>query len=231
MPRKSASPPAPAPARRSRKATAPAPAKRARKRAAIPDRRPVAPGDPGIPERGRWPRIADPVVPAGIIEGLRAGLPLAPAAARVGIPERTVQRWHARGLASVVALYDADDAGLPLPEPDEPYHTFAIEIGKARGAAEAAAVAVIARAIGQDDVDAAKWYLERIAPQRWANPARVDLKVSGDPDAPITVVAQPADLFTVEDRLRDVLAALDEAEVPTARRLRRAIETSATVAE
>jgi hypothetical protein len=145
------------------------------------------------------------------------------------VPERTVQRWNARGLSSIVACMDADEAGEPFPDPDEPYHSFALGVIEARGAAESAAVAVIARAIKANDVQTAQWYLERTAPQRWANPSRVDLRVSGDPDAPLVIAGgPPPDVFTVEQRLSEVIAALAEARVPIADDVRRVIETTAT---
>jgi hypothetical protein len=171
----------------------------------------------------------DPDVAGGIVEGLKAGLPLPTAAARFQVPERTVRRWQARGLASIVACMDADEAGGPIPPEDEPYHSFALRVIEARGSAQSAAVAVVVRAIKADDLGAAQWYLERTDPALWANPAKVDLRVSGDPDAPLVVSpGPPPDVFTAEQRLAEVLAALAEARVPVAQQV---IEATATLAD
>ena len=196
------------------------PAKKAtaRKRTAPkPDRRPPA-NRPAAP-LGRPSRVHDADLRARFLALIRTGMFKDSAAKAVRVPRRTMDDWLARGRASVTAVYDAYERcergdEVPIPDADEPYHTFWLDYDASDSGAELTAVSHLHRLMGPgvNSEGAIKFYLERRWPDRWAAPgARV--LVTGDPTgAPIQVEhTGRVDLWTLEDRIANVIAVLHEA--------------------
>jgi hypothetical protein len=219
---------------------------RGRSAAGKPDgrRAPIARREAKHPPRsGPSSRLEDPGFVAGFINDLRAGAFIGPTCDRWGISRRIYYRWIERGEASLRAQEEAEDAGLPVPEPDEPYHTFTIEQAGARAQAEIAALVRIRNA-AQDrkvtqidrhgdpvevtipgDWRADAWFMEHgPGRERWAT--RVE--VAGDADRPLTVRAEPQPVYPPTVHIATVLAALAEAGVGVAIDPTRIIEATAS---
>lgn len=130
-----------------------------------------------------------------IVNYLRSGAPYSHAAAAVGISERTLYAWLARGERYELAL----ESALEPPATDEPFYRLRADMLAARAAARVAAAVTITRAIGGErdpetgawvtfpDWKAAAWYLERSAPEeygrRWAPEAAQAVSAEEELDA------------------------------------------------
>lgn len=121
---------------------------------------------------GRPSKLTDDTA-ARIVDLVRAGNYLKIAALAAGIGETTLHRWLADGAAAQTRA-DQDE---PLTPDQEKYRAFRESITRAQAAAESGAVIAWRRAFTGDDPDwrAARDYLARTAPERWAGVTRVQM--------------------------------------------------------
>ena len=129
------------------------------------------------------PTKLTPAVHAAIIESVRDGAYLEPAAEAAGVSASTVRGWIRR------AEDHPADCGAEFLE-------FLTAYKKARAEAEIDAVRVI-RGASLNTWQAAAWYLERTNPKRWGRQQRVEVDTSAD-GGPITLAGLAA-LMGVED--------------------------------
>lgn len=120
-----------------------------------------------------------------IITALKAGNYLETAARYAGVDPATVHRWLNRG--------QADDA------PPE-YHDFRNAVENARAEAEARNVALIQQAANHGTWQAAAWFLERTAHQRWGR--KQSLEVTGQAGEPVHI---EVDTTALEAKVRQIL--------------------------
>jgi hypothetical protein len=107
---------------------------------------------------------------------LHEGASMAHACAYAGITPQTCANWLARG--------EADAAG------DEEFFGFFEAVTRARGQGVVTDLLAISDAVRAHDWHAAAWRLQHRYPQEYG----AKLKISGDPDAPLTVLqALPQD--------------------------------------
>lgn len=116
------------------------------------------------------PTKLTPEVQERIVTALRAGNYQETAAAYAGIAAPTFYRWMERGA-------DSDD--------DPIYSEFREAVERARAEAETRNIALIQKAANDGTWQAAAWFLERTAPQRWGRWNRVE--VTGRDGGPIEV--------------------------------------------
>jgi hypothetical protein len=179
------------------------------------------------------------------LNAIRAGSFKAVAARNVRVPKRTIDGWLQRGRQSVAALYDAWDqieAGakdVQLPEPDQPYHDFWLDYDEADTTAEHRALGQAQEHIRGGTINGhrlppseqmLRWFMERRWGDRWGAPTSASLKITGDPEAPLTIRSERVDLWTPSERLAAVIEARAEAGDKHARAIMAAgaIETTAT---
>lgn len=130
--------------------------------------------DPGInpatgkrPGPGQPPKLT-PELQDKIVQVVRAGNYLKVAAQYAGIGYSTLQSWLARGRAAQATL----DRGDPLPDEELRYLRFLEAVTQADTQAEVAAVTHW-RAAFANDWRAARDYLVRRNPDRWAATTRI----------------------------------------------------------
>ncbi len=138
--------------------------------------------------RGR-PSKLTPEVQARILQAIEAGNYLEVAAQYAGIDSSTLHRW----------MRKAEN-----PEGDERYRQFRTAVESARAAAEVRNLQVIQNAATDGTWQAAAWYLERTAWQRWGRRTMV----TGDAGEAIKVEVDH------RQTLRQVLG-LDDDAAPT----------------
>jgi transposase len=142
---------------------------------------------PGRPSR-LTPERADKIV-----ELIGQGHYNRTAALAVGIGQRTVQRWLARGEA-------ADDrlrSGQPIEADDERYWHFWQRVQQAESAAVDAALAAIRQGWQRDNQwTAAAWYLERKYPGEWGRRQEVSV---GPNDRMLEILATAISVGGEED--------------------------------
>jgi transposase len=131
------------------------------------------------------PSKLTPQVHDKIITAIKAGNYLDTAARYAGVDPGTVHRWIAKG---------KDEQA-----PDE-YRQFREAIESARAEAEARNVALIQQAANAGTWQAAAWYLERTAHQRWGR--KQSLEVSGQGGEPVQV---EVDTTALEAKVRALL--------------------------
>lgn len=141
-------------------------------------RRPAAPPEPLLVRRrpgpGRRPALTEETAQR-IVSVLRAGNYLKVAAQAAGVGESTLRGWLARGRAAAAEEeLHADDPEWVLPEAEERYVAFLEVVTQAETAAEVSAV-VAWRSAFRDDWRAARDYLVRRRPDRWAATVRVNM--------------------------------------------------------
>lgn len=136
-------------------------------------------GKPGAPSK------FSTVKAAKIIDALKEGMFRVHAAQLVGVSERTMKRWVARGrdnLREIDDWQDLADAGESEgPEPKlNRWGKFVIDVSIAEAAAERDALLAVQSA-GAEDWRAAAWYLERKHARRYGSAAlRLDLPSEED---------------------------------------------------
>jgi hypothetical protein len=108
-----------------------------------------------------------------IVDAVRAGNYLKIAAQAAGVSQATLAAWLARGRAAAAAR----EAGAEPSADDTPFLELLEEVTRAQASAEVAAVVSWRRAFTGDDPDwrAARDYLARTAPERWAGVTRVQM--------------------------------------------------------
>jgi hypothetical protein len=120
------------------------------------------------------PTKLTPAIQETIASIIRSGNYLSTAAATVGIGNSTIGIWMQRG--------DSD----PEEHPDwEIYRQFRDAVEGARAEAERRFLGIIADAAGDGTWQAAAWFLERSAPQRWGRFNRIE--VTGADGGPVQV--------------------------------------------
>ncbi len=126
-----------------------------------------------------------PTVAARIVEHVRSGLFRYNAAALVGVGERALQGWVARGRLNLDEIERAAqlDADGDLPEIDR-FGRFVVALEAAEAEAEAKVLGVVEQLATKCEdpatrLRAAIWYLERKAPRTYGRGAtRVDLSLN-----------------------------------------------------
>ena len=121
-----------------------------------------------------------------IIGAIKAGNYLETAAAYAGIDQGTLHRWLNRG---------QDET-----ETDPRYSQFREAVQNARAEAEARNVALIQRAANEGTWQAAAWYLERTASNRWGR--RAALEVTGEGGGAVQIAV---DTDALEAKVRAIL--------------------------
>lgn len=134
--------------------------------------------------RGRFSKLT-PELQDKIVQALRAGNYIETAAAYAGISKNTLYRW----------LANAEDENA-----DDAYRDFRDAVESARAQAEVRNVALIQKAANDGTWQAAAWYLERTAHQRWGRRTIV----TGEEGAPVQVEV------SAKDELGQKLAAMLE---------------------
>jgi len=119
--------------------------------------------------RGRPTRLTQETHDA-IVTAVEAGSYLKVAAQAAGISQSTLAGWLARGREAA----SARDAGAEPSDADAPYLLLLESVTRAQAVAEVAAVAAWRTAFS-DDWRAARDYLARTAPERWAGVTRVQM--------------------------------------------------------
>ena len=118
-----------------------------------------------------------------VVQAIQAGNYLETAAQYAGIGKTTLYRW----------LEQAED-----PDADNIYRNFRDAVESARAQAEVRNVALIQRAAQEGTWQAAAWFLERTAWQRWGRRTMV----SGEDGGPVKVEV------SAKDSLRETLEAM-----------------------
>jgi hypothetical protein len=123
--------------------------------------------------------LLTPETQATIVEAVEVGNYLRTAAQAAGVGQSTLLGWLARGrtAAALVATHEQDPDGDPdwqLPDEEVLYLEFLEEVTRAQTAAEVAAVRAWRSAFA-DDWRAARDYLARTSPERWAGVTRVQM--------------------------------------------------------
>jgi hypothetical protein len=124
----------------------------------------------GAPKRqngavGR-PTLLDDELRHDLERELAAGVPVAVAAQRFGVGSRTLHRWLAAGLVR------RELPAQPVVHDVVHYGADEVSLDDRLLRAEPGLVAEIIAASRRGSWQASAWLLERIAPQRWAKPAR-----------------------------------------------------------
>ena len=109
--------------------------------------------------KGGRPKRSDtlPLVQEELLKHIRAGVPFKYACEAVGIPYHTYSEWVRKGKRQSRGQY----------------HDFYEEVKKARGRAISRNVAIIQKA-AEKQWQAAAWWLERVCPDEFGRPYRVD---------------------------------------------------------
>jgi hypothetical protein len=136
------------------------------------------------------PDLLNEELMAAIIDALKSGTVIEDAAAYVGVSERTVYRWLARGRDEISRREAFPETDNPAEE--DRYVNFCQEVEKARAAARLRAVGVIQRAAAEGTWQAAAWYLERSAPKQWARQTKHE--VTGNEGGPVRIDVSTDDL-------------------------------------
>jgi hypothetical protein len=123
----------------------------------------------GVNRYGRRGALT-PDIEAKIVEAVEQGSYLKIAAQAAGIGQNTLSLWLGRGRAAAATR----DAGEPVPEVDERYLRFLEAVTQAQATAETTAVAAWRKAF-PDDWRAARDFLARSNPERWAGVTRVQM--------------------------------------------------------
>ena len=126
------------------------------------------------------PRILEehPDLVDELVALLEQGVPQSAAAPAVGIHRATFQGWKARGREEQGAILAGE-----TPDPNEaPYLDFVDRVEEARSKAETKFTLYVSRAAAGGDVGAAKWWLDRARPERWAQRQRHEV-TGGDGEA------------------------------------------------
>jgi hypothetical protein len=108
-----------------------------------------------------------------LLQAVRAGNYLTVACKFAEIDYSTLRRW----------LLKADDLDAP-----EEYREFKRSLEMARGSSEVAALAKIQKAASEGHWQAAAWFLERSAPDRWGRRDRSQVEIMGEGGGPVRVV-------------------------------------------
>lgn len=128
------------------------------------------------------PTLLTPERTEKIVQLIAAGNFSETAALASGISKQTYYNWLARGRAERERLNDKPN--LKPKAKEEPYLEFFDAIEKARAEAEARMVVLITKAAQEPKTwQAAAWWLERVAPQKYGRVNRTEL--SGPEGAPI----------------------------------------------
>lgn len=127
-----------------------------------------------------------PEVQDRIVQAITAGNYIEIAAAYAGIDKATLYRWIQKA---------------ELPDADQRYSDFRNAVESARSQAEVRNVALIQQAANNGTWQAAAWYLERTAHQRWGRRVMLSGDESG---APVHVE------ISAKDELAEKLAAMLE---------------------
>lgn len=106
------------------------------------------------------PSRLTPSIEAKILSVLQTGVSIKTAAAHVGLAERTVQRWVARGRDAKTGKY----------------RDFALAVDKAREDAQILCAAVWRQAVQKGDWRAARAFLERRYPDEWGKRETVEVR-------------------------------------------------------
>jgi len=122
-----------------------------------------------------------------ILLAVTAGNFLTVAAAYAGIAETTLYKWIERG-----------EAG------EQPFKEFAESLKKARANAEVQSVALIRKAANGGTWQAAAWYLERSAHNRWGR-QRIELTTPADEPIHITHSVE-VDMEALETKVQMLIA-------------------------
>ncbi len=123
----------------------------------------------GVNRYGRLGALTD-AMQARIVNAVAQGSYLKVAAQAAGIGQSTLSLWLARGREAAAARDRGDD----VPDADERYLSFLEAITHAQAQAEVDAVAAWRTAFGTD-WRAARDYLARTSPERWAGVTRVQM--------------------------------------------------------
>lgn len=138
--------------------------------------------------RGRPPKIAEMLTIKGkrgkitrgdaIVHLLGRGLYVEDAAAIAGVARSTAFDWIARGEEWI--------GSEEVPENERVYLDFSVAVEKARAEAREVALGTIRKAAADGQWQAAAWYLERTAPNRYARVERRE--ITGADGGPITLL-------------------------------------------
>ncbi len=123
----------------------------------------------GVNRYGRLGALTDDMQ-ARIVDAVAQGSYLKVAAQAAGIGQNTLSTWLSRGRDAAAAL----DRGEDLPDSEDRYLRFLQAVTHAQAQAEVDAVAAWRTAFGTD-WRAARDYLARTAPERWAGVTRVQM--------------------------------------------------------
>jgi hypothetical protein len=116
------------------------------------------------------PLLLTEAVHDAIVTAVEQGSYLKVAAQAAGISQATLANWLARGREAAAAR----DAGAEPSPDDAPFLALLEEVTRAQAVAEVSAVAAWRSAFGTD-WRAARDYLARTAPERWAGVTRVQM--------------------------------------------------------
>jgi hypothetical protein len=134
---------------------------------------------------GRRPMLT-PELQARIVDVVKAGSYLKVAAQHAGVSNASLMAWLARGRKAVAAA----EEGEPIPEHEQRYVDFLEAVTRADTHAEVLA-ATAWRAAFKDDWRAARDFLVRRHPDRWAATTRIQMSTD-EADARIERAVQEA---------------------------------------
>lgn len=154
------------------------------------------------------------------LEAARAGLSLKRTAQYVGVGERTIKDWLARGRSAIEA---SEETGAPILEEEVRFASFAKDWEQAQSSAVARNLTLIQQA-ATADWRAAAWYLERSHPDEFGRSNRVE--VSGPVGGPMELhsehvvvgqidVAVALDVLSDPERVSAITRAMHEAGIET----------------
>ena len=145
------------------------------------------------------PTKLNPTVQQRVCDAIRSGNWMETAAAFAGIDRSTLQRWFRRGEQAPKGIY----------------RDFATAVQKATADAEARDVALIGKAAGEGNWQAAAWRLERRFPERWGRKDRIEATVHSTSD-PVNQFRQ--DIKKLTDEELDALEKLYAKMLPSSGR-------------
>lgn len=192
---------------------------------AAPAKRPTARRKPAKARPTGRPLLLTEQTMGTIESAIRQGAGIRLAAASVGISDRALYLWMARGRAEADRLEDAAERGVdadPTPDAEVPYLQLFQTITRARGEAHVIVSTRLRMAINEGDSRAATWWLERTDPGEFGRRETVEL--TGASGGPVQVDHR----FTPDEIGAELQALL---ELPGAEGLRRALGMGADTIE
>lgn len=116
---------------------------------------------------------------------VRGGMFLREACSRSGLNYHTLNGWLHKARNIVEAMQEEGDDYIPITSADDEYLEILVQVEKARAECEGLFVGAIRSAALNDKWQAAAWFLERSAPERWGR--KDHLTLAGDSNQPVTV--------------------------------------------